>query len=152
MQLTILSLENTKKTGNRKQENKKIWWRSHSACEDWVLGLPSYTRVRILSPFRGRYIPLHVPLFRSLHRFLVRFTVTVRSDLSFITVLVPIITGLDPDMFTLVREEVLDFWEHLPVLFCNIFLNLFILLPLSLLAFLRIPSNLYNFYPILWKK
>ena len=42
-------------------------------------------------------------------QFLDPLTVTVRSGPSSATVLVLIIIGLDPDTFSLVREEVLDF-------------------------------------------
>ena len=52
------------------------------------------------------------PVVLVIMRFFDPLTVTVRSDLSSIMDLVPLISGLDHDMFTLIRAKVFDFRDH----------------------------------------
>ena len=64
-----------------------------------------------------------------------------------VIVLVPILSRLDSDTFTLVSEKVPNFQDHFPIFLAMFFLNLFILLPLPHLAPFHISSNFYTFYP-----
>ena len=75
-------------------------------------------------------------------RFLGPLTVTVSSNPFPATVLIPIIIGLDPDVFTLVFRIP----RVVPDLPGTIFLNLAISLPLPHLSLFRVFSNFYNFY------